>query len=233
MRTLEVYGNTDRGNQRRCGKFVLYYLVTHFLVRKYKLLNQVGRLFQYCRLKYLPSCLLACVDRSFLSRRFGILHYHDPDHHPTPGLRQDLQWRRNNSERAPLEGARPRPGPASIRDSRALQSSGVFRGVGAAPHQRSACSLRCAPSSVPCRRLGDKCAMTSAWSARLCCILLRGATRCFFSRGHVNARMLCIREYAFLSFGALHSEETAGGLNAAPGGPCGTIRDGKSYCNVL
>ena len=37
-------------------------------------------MFQYCRLTYLPSCLLACVDRSFLSRRFGILHYHDPDH---------------------------------------------------------------------------------------------------------------------------------------------------------
>ena len=74
LRTLEVYGNTDRGNQRRCGKFVLYYLVTHFLARKYKLLNHVGRLLQYCRLTYLPSCLLACVDRSFLSRRFGILH---------------------------------------------------------------------------------------------------------------------------------------------------------------
>ena len=46
----------------------------------------VGRLVQYCRLKYLPSCLLACVDRSFLSRRFGILHYHDIDHHPTPHI---------------------------------------------------------------------------------------------------------------------------------------------------
>ena len=55
-------------------KFVLYYLVTHLLVRKYNFSYQVGRLFQYCKLQYLSSCLLACVDRSCLSRLFGILH---------------------------------------------------------------------------------------------------------------------------------------------------------------
>ena len=74
LRTLEVYGNTDRGNQKRCGKFVLYYSVTHLLVRKYKLLNQVGTLFQYCRLTYLPSCLLACVGRSILVRKYKLFY---------------------------------------------------------------------------------------------------------------------------------------------------------------
>jgi hypothetical protein len=150
LRTLEVYGNTDRGNQRRCGKFVLYYLVTHFLVRKYKLLNQVGRLFQYCRLKYLPSCLLACVHRSFLSRCFGILHYRPrPSSYTWTKYNQDLQWRRNNSERAPLEGARPRPGPASIRDS---LSTAVVR-----------CISRCRRCAAPAQRLFPSlCAIISA-----------------------------------------------------------------------
>jgi hypothetical protein len=148
LRTLEVYGNTHRGNQRRCGKFVLYYLVTHFLVRKYKLLNQVGRLFQYCRLKYSPSCLLACVDRSFLSRRFGILHYYDPDHRPTtPQPRPPVAAKQQRA------GAAGRRAPASrASQHKRLKSTAVVR-----------CISRCRRCAAPAQRLFPSlCAIISA-----------------------------------------------------------------------